>query len=1457
MKKSWKRIIACVICAFMVLSELSLVEPKGFQAMEVYASYAEKKAGDINGDGDVNSKDLTRLMKFTSGEDVSVVEQAVDTNGDGDFDSKDLTHLMRNLSGDDSAELHISAVDPNTCSHHIEKVAAVASTCTEGGHKTYYQCDECGSKFSDSEGLHAITDEEVMTDPLGHDPVEDPEVLPSATTSGLTKGFHCRRCGAVLQAQEVIPPTENYIIFDCYNGDDYLQAIGVSNPNECTYDPATGKTLKHLTVSGYRFLGWFDGQGDNAEQVKSIKAGETGEIYLYAHWEILNYRVSFESDLIPVDEITYSVDRGVVLPTPKLDGYLFVGWSDNDGNVIKKIAKGTTGHKTYTANWMSERNQAWTKKNIGKPIIYEDTENNMILFSYEIGQIKNVPVSVIHDFGKINSSGVSREITKEVTYSFSTEMMQNYTKSIAEATTESFGWTLNSGWEKGMTISQEWLEQNQMTEEEAKEICTNETNNWYVSSGKSGTDTTTTYNTTDTQDLKSTTRNYKSSLSNTHEQKTDVSAEITASQKVYGSVKIGNAASPVSGEVGAEVSLEESLHSGRSRSDEYTFGSEGSNGGGTNSGTITHTGSTTEHQGSWNSEEGHGGSSSLTSTDAIRKGFSRTLAEKSNKGQSYIVNEDSSQTQGFVAQSNVSDNYTTGVTYSTVQGSKETLTFRTENTVTGYHRWIMVSDATVFGVVGYDIKTNSFFTTSYTIMDDQMRPFEDYSYSSGTYDDNQTGVITFNVPTDIRDYVMDRVNASEGLQVSRAGKVTGYSGTDDLVIIPEYKVLTGVDGKPSVVKVTGLTSDAFAGNQTIIGVKLSDFISEIPDNAFEGCSNLQYITSKSLTKIGKEAFKNCPGLKYAYISKSITELGDNAFDDVETMVVNASKTAIIKTVSSFSADEMVIGIDESCNDLKNTEIHVNSDTRTFMLNAYGKTFNDVVINSDAAKTTITNATFNSSGAIPLKISSPEIVLQEITVNAPGLAAAFSADNASIALYGESNLNSDGENALLCKQISLSTVKDDLASCLHVFGNILGKSPKPSYKYNNKLILTVTNGDYVFITDEQFDKYIQGSFQITFDPCGGTMDDTTITGYYGTEIGELPTPEREHYTFDGWYQHKADNTQVKVESTTKFNDTSNIKLYAHWTPVSYQLTFNPGDGNVTETERSVAYGAAYGELPVPTRDYYDFVGWFTSATPDVGTDTPVTGDMLMGGSDVTLYAAWTEKATSDWVKESDMPSDAQIISEKWVYTLTQNKESSNSSESGWTGTGNYWKQTSSGSANYAYFPDGYDQNNWYYQNFMKGPYGAYDNGSTKRDVNNQWAGYIYWHWMYNTAADGTATRAIYDRYGTGPDNGYLYQYFFAFTHWKGDYQSDLYYCNSRSIRNYIVNDTHTSNAECGGATRWFRFDYYTSSYTDYQKIYKYQKITNGLESSTAVNNGTDPSTGGQISNVTKYVKYRAK
>ena len=63
----------------------------------------EHTPGDINGDGSVNNKDLTRLMKYLAGEDVTFNEAALDVNGDGNVNNKDLTRLMKNLAGEDVA----------------------------------------------------------------------------------------------------------------------------------------------------------------------------------------------------------------------------------------------------------------------------------------------------------------------------------------------------------------------------------------------------------------------------------------------------------------------------------------------------------------------------------------------------------------------------------------------------------------------------------------------------------------------------------------------------------------------------------------------------------------------------------------------------------------------------------------------------------------------------------------------------------------------------------------------------------------------------------------------------------------------------------------------------------------------------------------------------------------------------------------------------------------------------------------------------------------------------------------------------------------------------------------------------------------------------------------------------------------------------------------------------------
>ena len=91
-------------------------------------------------------------------------------------------------------DLISSTIKQLTCgTHNKDTVEIVAAKCTEDG-KKIYKCSKCG-KVMKTEKINAT----------GHTPVTDPAVAPTETTDGLTEGSHCGVCGAVLQAQEVIP----------------------------------------------------------------------------------------------------------------------------------------------------------------------------------------------------------------------------------------------------------------------------------------------------------------------------------------------------------------------------------------------------------------------------------------------------------------------------------------------------------------------------------------------------------------------------------------------------------------------------------------------------------------------------------------------------------------------------------------------------------------------------------------------------------------------------------------------------------------------------------------------------------------------------------------------------------------------------------------------------------------------------------------------------------------------------------------------------------------------------------------------------------------------------------------------------------------------------------------------------------------------------------------------------
>ena len=144
-----------------------------------------------------------------------------------------------------------------------------------------------------------------------------------------------------------------------------------------------------------------------------------------------------------------------------------------------------------------------------------------------------------------------------------------------------------------------------------------------------------------------------------------------------------------------------------------------------------------------------------------------------------------------------------------------------------------------------------------------------------------------------------------------------------------------------------------------------------------------------------------------------------------------------------------------------------------------------------------------------------------------------------------------------------------------------------------------------------------TYVVTLDPNGGNVNPTTKNVTYNNTYGDLPTPTKTGYTFAGWYTSV--NGGTNITSTSQYTTAGVQTLYAHWTAVTYLVTFDPNGGSVNPTTKNVTYNTEYGTLPTPTRTSYTFDGWYTSVSG--GTKVTSTTNYTNVGAQ-TLYAHWT-------------------------------------------------------------------------------------------------------------------------------------------------------------------------------------------------------------------------------------------
>ena len=133
------------------------------------------------------------------------------------------------------------------------------------------------------------------------------------------------------------------------------------------------------------------------------------------------------------------------------------------------------------------------------------------------------------------------------------------------------------------------------------------------------------------------------------------------------------------------------------------------------------------------------------------------------------------------------------------------------------------------------------------------------------------------------------------------------------------------------------------------------------------------------------------------------------------------------------------------------------------------------------------------------------------------------------------------------------------------GMVMGKTA--AINNESKINSTEDNATKVKDTDDGYNRLYYtlplSKYKVTFDANGGSVSPEFITIDIGDSVGELPTPTRGVYTFDGWYT----GIDTGVEVTSTYVPEGNITIYARY---HYEGSENIENFNMTNDAMTVYY-----------------------------------------------------------------------------------------------------------------------------------------------------------------------------------------------------------------------------------------------------------------------------------------------
>ena len=136
------------------------------------------------------------------------------------------------------------------------------------------------------------------------------------------------------------------------------------------------------------------------------------------------------------------------------------------------------------------------------------------------------------------------------------------------------------------------------------------------------------------------------------------------------------------------------------------------------------------------------------------------------------------------------------------------------------------------------------------------------------------------------------------------------------------------------------------------------------------------------------------------------------------------------------------------------------------------------------------------------------------------------------------------------------------------------------------------------------------------------ENTTLSAKWDDGVVTLPVTSKDGYIFNGWYTAKTGGNLIGLAGAG-YTPSSDITLYAQWTPITYYIKFSPGDGSGTMSNMTVKYDQTVTLTANSfTRGGYSFSKWSGSNGGSYSDKQSVSNLTKTNGATITMTATWS-------------------------------------------------------------------------------------------------------------------------------------------------------------------------------------------------------------------------------------------